>query len=36
MSYLKSLDAEEIGYICSVIPHVDIIRYFKKNPKEFS
>ncbi|MDU0331168.1 hypothetical protein RW092_13320 [Paenibacillus sp. 3LSP] len=36
MSYIHQLTEDEVYYICSVIPHKDIIRYFTKNPKEFA
>lgn len=36
MNYLQELDEKEIKYICSVIPHQEIIFYFKNYPKEFS
>ncbi|MCM1272124.1 MAG: hypothetical protein NC225_05070 [Clostridium sp.] len=36
MKYLDLLSSEEIQYICTSIPHCDIIKYFKKNPKEFT
>lgn len=35
MSYLPLLSEDEIHHICSIIPHQDTIRYFKKNAKEF-
>ena len=36
MKYLELLSLEETQFICASIPHVDVIKYFKKNPKEFS
>lgn len=36
MKYLELLSSEEIQLICASIPHGDVIKYFKKNPKEFS
>ena len=36
MNYLSVLNEDEIGYICSVIPHQHIIGYFKQNPEEFA
>lgn len=36
MKYLELLSSEEIQFICASIPHGDVIKYFKKNPKEFS
>ena len=31
MNYLSTLNEDEIGYICSVIPHQHTIDYFKQN-----
>lgn len=36
MSYLSILSADEIHYICSVIPVKDAISFFRHNPKEFA
>lgn len=36
MKYLELLSSEEKQFICTSIPHGDVIKYFKKNPKEFS
>lgn len=36
MKYLGLLSLEETQFICASIPHGDVIKYFKKNPKEFS
>ena len=36
MNYLSTLNEDEIGYICSVIPHQHTIDYFKQNPEEFA
>lgn len=36
MKYLEILSSEEIDHICASIPHREVIRYFKKNPKEFT
>ncbi len=36
MKYLDLLSSEEIEFICASIPHSDVIKYFKMNPKEFS
>lgn len=36
MKHLELLSLEETQFICASIPHSDVIKYFKKNPKEFS
>lgn len=36
MKYLDHLTSGEIQLVCTSIPHAEIIKYFKKNPKEFS
>lgn len=36
MKYIELLSSEEIQFICSSIPYGDVIKYFKKNSKEFS
>lgn len=36
MKHLELLSLEETQFICASIPHGDVIKYFKKNPKEFS
>ena len=35
MKYIELLSSEEIQFICSSIPYGDVIKYFKKNSKEF-
>jgi len=36
MNYLSQLTEDEIRYVCSVIPHEDSIKYFKRYPKDFA
>lgn len=36
MNYLPILTQDEIQYICSVIPHYDTEKYFKRYPKDFA
>lgn len=36
MNYLQQLTEEEINYICSSIPYIYVVKYFKTYPKEFA
>ncbi|OXS27173.1 MAG: hypothetical protein BI182_10820 [Acetobacterium sp. MES1] len=36
MNYLSLMTADEIQYVCTVIPHKRVSDYFRNNPKEFA